>query len=183
MTRYPDHYVGHYGNLVAYLRSKDFQVYPMEMVAESVVHEKNFVVDVAAIKDRKIWAFEYKTRTDPVKRAILQAENYLKCFDFVVVVAENLSDLTNHRAIFRRLGAGTWFIKGYEVSELDQPILQVPTIPKFSPWKYGRCYKDCVSIRDMMYEKFLHNTGLKKVAVWQRQKKPVKVEVGRQLSL
>jgi Holliday junction resolvase len=179
---YPKRYVGHYGNLAGYLEKKDFQVYPMEMVAHQIVHEKNFVVDVVALKDRSIWAFEYKSRGDPVKRAILQVENYLKCVDYVVLVAEDLKDLTNFRETFRKLGAGTWYIKGCEVSELDQPVLQVPTIPKFSPRLYGNCYRDCSTIRDMMYEKFLHNMGLRKVSAW--QKAPVvKAEKGRQLSL
>lgn len=154
---YPKRYVGHYHNLAKYLNEKGFRVYPMEMVAESVVNERNYVVDVVAMKDRSIWAFEYKSRFDQVKRAIKQVENYVKCFDYVVVVAENLRDLTKYREDFRSLGVGTWHIQGLEITCLDEPKLQEPSVPKCQYRTNNQWFN---SLRDRMMDRFMRNTGL-----------------------
>lgn len=160
---YPKKYVGHYHNLANYLSMNNFKVYSMEMVAQEVVNRKNYVVDVVAIRSRTIWAFEYKSNADPVQRAIAQVENYVKCFDYVVIVAENLNDLTKHRETFRKLGVGTWHIKGSKITVLDEPIIQEPTnLKKPIDIIYGQRYQNCKSIQDIMMERFQRNMGMKK---------------------
>ncbi|MBA7637514.1 hypothetical protein ES703_45159 [subsurface metagenome] len=155
---YPKKYVGRYSNLVDFLSAQGFAVYPMEMVCQEVVHEKNYLVDVVGKKGNCIWAFEYKSRNDSVKRAVLQVENYRKCFDYVVVVAEKIRDLFKFRDTFKKLGVGVWHIKNGKVTVLDEPTLQPPT-----PLSESAIYHtQCKTIRDVMMDKFMINTGRKK---------------------
>jgi len=155
---YPKKYVGYYHNLVEYLNGQGFAIYPMEMAAKEVVNEKHYFVDVVAMKDNKIWAFEYKSYNDSVKRAILQIENYRKCFDFAVVVGTNLRKLLKYRDVFQKLGAGLWHLKRGKVTVLEEPKKQ-PPIPLTEPSLY---HPQCKTIRDVMMDKFLINTGRKK---------------------
>jgi len=154
---FPKHYVGRYHKLAKHLSENGFMVYSMEMVSREIVHEKNYVVDVAAVKSNEIWAFEYKSFNDPVKKAKLQVENYVKCFDQVVVVAENLTDLTRHREFFREIGVGVWWVKDNVFEVLDESQLQNPT-----PLKNPTIYRNCKSIRDVMMSKFKRYMGLQK---------------------
>jgi hypothetical protein len=92
--------------LVAFLRSEGFQVHPEEIYCPT---EEHCWVDVAALKDRDFWAFEYKSRSDSIKRGLAQCRSYSKAFNYVVLVADR------HRATaspyfgnFKRDGFGVW---------------------------------------------------------------------------
>jgi hypothetical protein len=81
-------------------------------------HKQNRFVDVVAMKGNHIYAFEYKSATDYILRAVEQVENYRQSFDFVVVVAEiprfDIS-LNPTRGIrikeFIQLGVGIWAVE------------------------------------------------------------------------
>lgn len=112
-TTYP------YPFLSTYLMNKGFHVYPHEMICGSVncQHERNRFVDVAAKKNEKLYAFEYKSATDYLMRAVKQVENYRLSFDYVIVVAEvPRIDVSVHptRGIrikeFFKLDAGLWTV-------------------------------------------------------------------------
>ncbi|MHA1285999.1 MAG: hypothetical protein ACTSPB_01225 [Candidatus Thorarchaeota archaeon] len=172
---FPKHYVGRYPKLAKHLSENGFIVYSMEMVSREIVHPKNYVVDVVAVKSNEIWAFEYKSFNDPVKKAKLQVENYVKCFDRVVVVAENLTALTRHREFFRELGVGVWWVKDNVFEVLDEPQLQNPTL-----LKKPNFYHNCNSIRDVMMSKFKRYMGLQKYRKLSLHQKDLKTMFVRQ---
>ena len=108
-----------YPFLSNFLMRKGFTVYPHEMVCGSIncQHERNRFVDVAARKDGKCYAFEYKSAGDYLMRAVKQVENYRLSFDYVIVVAEvPRCDVSVHptRGVrikeLLKLGAGFWTV-------------------------------------------------------------------------
>ena len=108
-----------YPFLSEFLMQHGFSVYPHEMVCGEIgcPHEANRLVDVAARKDGKLYAFEYKSAADYLLRAVKQIENYRLSFDFVIVVAEvPRNDVSVHpkRGVrikeLLRLGAGFWTV-------------------------------------------------------------------------
>jgi hypothetical protein len=143
---YPKHYVGHYPWVANWLMKNGFKVYPTEMFCQSVPvkakkpsynyetrkydrYETHYLygfVDVVALRDGKLWAFEVKSKGDKVEVALLQTKNYAECFDYSCVIADDLKKLSKLRPAFRSLGVGTyhWF-KG-ECVLLDEPKLQLP---------------------------------------------------------
>jgi hypothetical protein len=132
--------------LVEYLVKNGFRVYPREMVCGAVgcPFERNRLVDVAATKDGKLYAFEYKSSGDGLMRAVKQSENYRRSFDYVVLVAEVPRydfSLNTTRGVrikeFLRIGVGLWavrFIGGEaEISIIRDPQLQSP-VPQNRDW-------------------------------------------------
>jgi len=129
-----------------HLASLGFSVYPREMVCGSVgcPFEKNRLVDVAAEKDGKFWAFEYKSVGDGLMRAVKQAENYRRSFDYVVLVAEVPRydfSLNPTRGIrikeFFMVGAGLWTVNlsdaRPEFAVVREPLPQNP-VPQNHAW-------------------------------------------------
>lgn len=111
--RYP------YPFLSEFLMRHGFAVYPHEMSCGTINcrYERNRLVDVAAKKDGKFYAFEYKSATDYLMRAVKQVENYRLSFDYVIVVAEvPRADVSVHptRGVrikeLLKLGAGLWTV-------------------------------------------------------------------------
>ena len=132
--------------IAKYLTAKGFQVYPREMLCGSVgcPFERNRLVDVAAMKDGKLYAFEYKSVGDGLMRAVKQAENYRRSFDYVVLVAEvprydfSLNPTRGVRIKeFLRIGVGLWTVQFTEneciFTVVRDPLPQVP-VPQNREW-------------------------------------------------
>lgn len=132
--------------LADYLTKNGFHVYPREMVCGGVgcPFEKNRLVDVAAVKEGKLYAFEYKSSGDGLMRAVKQAENYRRSFDYVVLVAEvprydfSLNPTRGVRIKeFLRIGVGLWTVRFIgdetEISIIRDPQLQNP-VPQNRAW-------------------------------------------------
>jgi len=105
--------------LVSFLRSEGFQVHPEEVYCPTSEH---CWVDVAAVKGQDFWAFEYKSRTDSIKRGLAQCRSYSSAFNYVVLVADR------HRATaspyfgnFKRNGFGVWSHSGSRFNPLLKP--------------------------------------------------------------
>ena len=118
MMGYPKKYVGHYPQLARWLASLGHIVYPYEMLCKPVpvkdkkpawtrklrsgtyIHYKTHFlygnVDVASRFQGKLYAWEYKSENDNILRALKQAKNYARSFDYVVVVVEDLSQADRH---------------------------------------------------------------------------------------
>jgi len=132
--------------LADYLTKNGFHVYPREMVCGGVgcPFEKNRLVDVAAVKEGKLYAFEYKSSGDGLMRAVKQAENYRRSFDYVILVAETPRydfSLNPTRGVrikeFLRIGVGLWTVRFIgdetEISIIRDPQLQSP-VPQNRAW-------------------------------------------------
>jgi len=111
--------------LVSFLRSEGFVVHPEEVYCPAVEH---CWVDVAALKCLDFWAFEYKSRSDSIRRGLAQCESYSSAFNYVVLVADR------HRATsspyfgkFKRNGFGVWSHTGERFNALLRP--QRRTVP------------------------------------------------------
>ena len=105
--------------LVSFLSSRGFQVHPEEVYCPTSEH---CWVDVAAVKGQDFWAFEYKSRTDSIKRGLAQCRSYSSAFNYVVLVADR------HRATaspcfgnFKRNGFGVWSHSGSRFNPLLKP--------------------------------------------------------------
>jgi len=130
-----------YPFLSDFLMKKGFTVYPHEMVCGEVncPHPQNRFVDVAAKKDGKLYAFEYKSVGDYLLRAVKQIENYRLSFDYVVVVAEvPRYDVSVHptRGVrikeLLRLGAGFWIVNFQRTTEHLEKKQLAETFKKIS---------------------------------------------------
>lgn len=145
---FPNHYVGHYPVLAKWLEGQSHIVYPYEMFCNPVhVSAKKpswnagngkydiyrgqslyGMVDVVSYFKEKLWAWEYKSQTDSLKRALLQLSNYARSFDFVCL-ASVMTPNGNLYDKLRELGAGIYpelpsAEKGF--LPLDEPKLQTP---------------------------------------------------------
>lgn len=120
-----------------------------EEVASLDQHDLYGLVDVAAWKDGKLWAFEVKHIGDKVKTAILQTQNYARYFDYSCAFICDFKELIKNRKAFQDLGVGTYYPDAKGISVLDEPKLQTPV----------------KSEHDRLYDKFLRNTGMKKATV------------------
>jgi len=78
-------YVAARGQLIAYLQTQGYRAHPDEVFCPSGEH---CGVDVAALKGQGYWAFEYKSRTDSIRRGFDQCCSYAKGFNYVVLVAD-----------------------------------------------------------------------------------------------
>lgn len=173
----PKKYVGHYRSLASHLTNQGFFVYPYEILCYWLQspHPRNKAVDVGAKKGADLYAFEYKSSHDSIKRAIFQVENYRVNFDYVIVVAEiprkdcylsgSIRRMNKYIQTLVSLGAGIWTIRkkidGWEVEEVNTPERQ-------KPLKLNR---------DYMLRKFMRAEGLKcptetevSHALWEKRK-------------
>lgn len=152
---YPKRYVGRYPFLAKWLVSQGHIVYPMEMICQPVpvkkgpvfrvenvkhpfeyqeIHYLYGAVDVVSMFHGKLWAWEFKSQNDSVKRAALQVENYRRSFDYVSVVVEDLGKLdsvvkkTDLRisTMLKHLGVGIYWLNNGKIELVEAPKLQVP---------------------------------------------------------
>ena len=99
-------YVAARGQLIAYLQTRGYKAHPDEVFCPS---GKHCWVDVAALKDKDYWAFEYKSRTDSIRRGFDQCRSYAKGFNYVVLVADrNRVTSSPYFYHFMAEGFGVW---------------------------------------------------------------------------
>ena len=93
-------------DLVRFLESNGFKPHPHEVFCASATH---CWVDVAAAKGSDLWAFEYKSRSDSIKRGFEQCLAYSYAFNYVVLVADRRRVTANpYFSKFKREGFGVW---------------------------------------------------------------------------
>lgn len=92
--------------LLAYLRTEGFTTHPNEVFCPG---EGHCWVDVAALKGRDYWAFEYKSRNDSIRRGFEQCCAYARGFNYVVLVADRHRVTSSpYFARLKRQGFGVW---------------------------------------------------------------------------
>lgn len=105
--------------LILFLRSEGFKVHPEEVYCPAAEH---CWVDVAAVKGEDYWAFEYKSRTDSIKRGLAQCRSYSNSFNYVVLVADRYRATSSpYFGNFKRNGFGVWSHAGAGFKPLLQP--------------------------------------------------------------
>lgn len=92
--------------LISFLESEGFKVHPYEVYCPDPRH---CWVDVAALKGQDFWAFEYKSRSDSMRRGLAQCHSYSNAFNYVVLVADrNRTTSSPYFGRFKRNGFGVW---------------------------------------------------------------------------
>jgi hypothetical protein len=92
--------------LTSFLQSEGFSVHPREVFCPA---SKHCWVDVAALKGQDYWAFEYKSRSDSIKRGLAQCQSYSNAFNYVVLVADRYRATSSpYFGSFKRGGFGVW---------------------------------------------------------------------------
>jgi len=93
-------------DLLKFLRTSGFKPHPLEVFCPSSRH---CWVDVAAAKGSDLWAFEYKSRSDSIKRGLEQCQSYARAFNFVVLVVDRYRVTSSPYFVeFKRVGFGVW---------------------------------------------------------------------------
>jgi len=105
--------------LISFLQSQGYQTHPNEVFCPSMGH---CWVDVAALKESEYWAFEYKSRTDSIRRGVEQCCSYAKAFNYVVLVADRCR-LSSSRYFFHLVhqGFGLWRHDGVKFYPIVNP--------------------------------------------------------------
>lgn len=130
--------------LTDYLTRSRYLVYPGEISCGryETPNSPYRLVDVAAYRNGRFYAFEYKSSGDPVSNAVRQVENYGKSFDYVLLVLEvprkgrygfSLT-LRRGKRIYEiiRCGVGVWSLsknsigREYRIQEIVKAKLQRP---------------------------------------------------------
>jgi hypothetical protein len=94
------------GHLIAYLHEQGYRVHPNEVFCPSGRH---CWVDVAAVKGSDYWAFEYKSRSDSIRRGFDQCSSYANGFNYVVLVADRHRVTSSpYFPSFMSKGFGVW---------------------------------------------------------------------------
>ena len=107
------------GKLLTYLQAQGFKPHPNEVFCPSGEH---CWVDVAALKDQDYWAFEYKSRTDSIRRGFEQCCSYAKGFNYVVLVADRYRVTSSpYFSNFRSEGFGVWRHDRFGFQAILQP--------------------------------------------------------------
>ena len=105
--------------LISFLQTEGFKVHPEEVYCPDAKH---CWVDVAALKGQDYWAFEYKSRTDSIRRGLDQCNSYAKAFNFVVLVANrNRATASPYFGTFKQNGFGVWSHVGIRFHPLLKP--------------------------------------------------------------
>jgi Holliday junction resolvase len=92
--------------LISFLSAQGFKTHSDEVFCPSSEH---CWVDVAALKEQDYWAFEYKSRTDSIRRGLEQCSAYAKAFNYVVLVADRYRvTLSPYFSRFMHRGFGVW---------------------------------------------------------------------------
>jgi hypothetical protein len=132
-----------HGFLVDKLKRIGYVVYPTELRCgyHNNPHGQNHWVDVAAYRNGRFYAFEYKSSGDPICKAVKQIANYRNSFDYVILLAEiprkgrsGVSLNSRGKRIYDiiRLGTGIWIASKnrsqgrYDIREIAKPRLQSP---------------------------------------------------------
>jgi hypothetical protein len=110
--------------LLISLKQEGFTLYPGELDCNTPNHRW---VDIAACKDDSLWAFEFKSRGDSLKRGLSQCLAYSLAFDYVVLIAQG-KRLTRSRLFqeFRKGGIGLWSLHGSRFLKISEPKPQRP---------------------------------------------------------
>ncbi len=92
--------------LITYLRAQGYRPHPDEVFCPGGEH---CWVDVAALKGQDYWAFEYKSRSDSMRRGLDQCQSYSAGFNYVVLVADRHRITSSpYFQRFRSEGFGVW---------------------------------------------------------------------------
>ena len=106
-------------HLVGFLKSNGFRPHPLEVFCPSTKH---CWVDVAAVKDQDLWAFEYKSRSDSMRRGFEQCRSYSRSFNYVVLVADRYRVTSSpYFRKFKREGFGVWRHYGNSFIPIVEP--------------------------------------------------------------
>ena len=104
-NRHPDYSTAR-EQLISFLRTQGFKPHADEVFCPAKEH---CWVDVAALKGQDYWAFEYKSRTDSIRRGLEQCRSYAKAFNYVVLVADRFRVTSSpYFSQLRRAGFGIW---------------------------------------------------------------------------
>jgi hypothetical protein len=107
--------------LILFLQNQGFRPHPNEVFCPA----EHCWVDVGALKGQDYWAFEYKSRTDSIRRGLEQCCSYSNAFNYVVLVADRYrvtsSPYFHH---FKRRGFGIWRHDGGRFCSLLSPRRQ-----------------------------------------------------------
>ena len=115
------------GRLLRFLESSGFKPHPLEVFCPSSSH---CWVDVAAVKGFDLWAFEYKSRSDSIRRGLEQCQSYSSAFNYVVLVADRRRVTTSpYFGKFKREGFGVWCHTGPSFYSILAPKRQL-VVPK-----------------------------------------------------
>lgn len=105
--------------LIAFLQTEGYKAHPNEVFCPS---GKHCWVDVAALRGQDYWAFEYKSRTDSIRRGLEQCCSYAKAFNYVVLVADRYRVTSSpYFSHFRQRGFGVWRHDGARFYPLLHP--------------------------------------------------------------
>jgi hypothetical protein len=105
--------------LIAFLQNQGYTVHPSEVFCPTPYH---CWVDVAAFKGQDYWAFEYKSRTDSIRRGLEQCSAYANAFNYVVIVADrHRVTRSPYFARFKESGFGVWQHQGPRFHTLIPP--------------------------------------------------------------
>lgn len=110
------------GDLLRFLESGGFKPHPLEVFCPSSSH---CWVDVAAAKGPDLWAFEYKSRSDSIRRGLEQCQSYSCAFNYVVLVADRRRVTASpYFSKFKREGFGIWSHTGTSFYSILTPRRQ-----------------------------------------------------------
>jgi hypothetical protein len=105
--------------LISFLRTNGYNVHPQEVYCPDAEH---CWVDVAAVKGQDYWAFEYKSRTDSIRRGLDQCRCYARAFNYVVLVADRYRATSSpYFGSFKQNGFGFWTHVGITFHPLLKP--------------------------------------------------------------
>lgn len=107
--------------LISFLQNQGFNPHPNEVFCPAM----HCWVDVGAVRNQDYWAFEYKSRTDSIRRGLEQCCSYSLAFNYVVLVADRWRVTSSpYFSHFKRHGFGVWRHDGEKFCTLLTPKRQ-----------------------------------------------------------
>ena len=107
--------------LIRFLQNQGFNPHPGEVFCPA----EHCWVDVGALRGQDYWAFEYKSRTDSIRRGLEQCCSYSKAFNYVILVADRYRVTSSpYFYDFKRRGFGVWRHDGSKFYALLSPKRQ-----------------------------------------------------------
>jgi hypothetical protein len=108
--------------LISFLQTEGFKAQPSEVYRPA---SKHCWVDVAALRGQDYRAFEYKSRTDSIRRGLEQCCSYAGAFNYVVQVADRYRVTSSpYFYHFKSRGFGVWLHDGAKFYVLLPPKRQ-----------------------------------------------------------
>lgn len=105
--------------LISFLQAQGYRTHPLEVFCPS---EEHCWVDVGALKGQDYWAFEYKSRSDSMRRGLEQCCCYARGFNYVVLVADRYRITSSpYFGEFRAQGFGMWRHDSFGFHAILQP--------------------------------------------------------------